>query len=96
MRWSALQSLTPLSTADSRAVRILRSLDAIAGARESSEFLRQSKTVAEAWHQGMAHTRYEEIAGTNHFTVIDPLNQADSGMTARVAALAYSVQEIAA
>jgi arylformamidase len=72
-----------------------RSLDAIVGALESSEFLRQSKTVAEAWQQGMAHTRYEEIAGTNHFTVIDPLNQPDSGMTARVAALANSVQSIA-
>ena len=73
-----------------------RSLDAVVGALESGEFLRQSRTVAEAWRQGMAITRYEEVTGTNHFTVIDPLNQADSAMTARVAALAYSVQEIAA
>ena len=43
----------------------------------------------------MAIARYEEVAGTNHFTVIDPLNQADSAMTARVAALAYSVRSIA-
>jgi arylformamidase len=43
-----------------------RSLDAIVGALESSEFLRQSKTVAEAWKQSMASTRYEEIAGANH------------------------------
>ncbi len=62
---------------------------------KSSEFLRQSKTVAEAWQQGMALTRYEEIANTNHFTVIDPLANPASPMTARVAALAYSVQSIA-
>jgi len=72
-----------------------RSLDAVVGALESGEFLRQSKTVAEAWQQGMALTRYEEIAGTNHFTVIDSLANPDSPMTARVAALAYSVKSIA-
>jgi len=72
-----------------------RSLDVVVGARESSEFLRQSKTVAETWRQGMALTRYEEIAGANHFTVIDPLTDANSAMTARVAALANSVNTIA-
>jgi arylformamidase len=71
-----------------------RSLDAAVGALESSEFLRQSKTIAEAWQQGMAHTRYEEVADTNHFTVIDLLNDPDSAMTARVAALAQSVKSI--
>jgi len=68
-----------------------RSLDAVVGALESSEFLRQSKTVAEAWRRAHALTRYEEIAGTNHFTVIDPLNDPNSAMTARVAGMAYSV-----
>jgi arylformamidase len=68
-----------------------RSLDAVVGALESSEFLRQSKTVAEAWRRAHALTRYEEIAGTNHFTVIDALNDPNSAMTARVAALAHSV-----
>jgi arylformamidase len=72
-----------------------RSLDAVVGALESSEFLRQSKTIAEAWQQGMALTRYEEVAGTNHFTVIDALANGSSPMTARVAALAYSVKSIA-
>jgi arylformamidase len=68
-----------------------RSLDAVVGALESSEFLRQSRTIAETWRRGAAMTRYEEIEGTNHFTVVDPLNDPDSAMTARVAALAYSV-----
>jgi arylformamidase len=72
-----------------------RSLDAVVGALESSEFLRQSKTVAEAWRRAHALTRYEEIPGANHFTVIDPLNDPNSAMTARVAALAHSVGNIA-
>jgi arylformamidase len=71
-----------------------RSLDAVVGALESSEFLRQSKSVAEAWRQAHALTRYEEIAGTNHFTVIDPLNDPNSAMTARVAALSQSVNSM--
>jgi len=68
-----------------------RSLDAVVGALESSEFLRQSKAIVEAWRRTEALTRYEEIAGTNHFTVVDPLNDPSSAMTARVAALAHSV-----
>ena len=36
-----------------------RTLDAVVGALELSEFLRQSRTVAEAWRQGLAQTRYE-------------------------------------
>lgn len=70
-----------------------RSLDAVVGAQESSEFLRQSKAIAEAWRQRMALTRYEEIPG-NHFTVVDPLTDPNSAMTARVAALANSVSAI--
>jgi len=69
-----------------------RVLDAVVGGAESSEFLRQSRTIAEAWRQGMAETRYEAVPGANHFTVIDPLGQADSAMTARVAELANKVQ----
>jgi len=68
-----------------------RSLDAVVGALESSEFLRQSQTIAEAWRQGMAQTRYEAIAGANHFTVLDPLSDANSAMTNRVVELAKQV-----
>ncbi|HXZ22860.1 MAG TPA: alpha/beta hydrolase [Pseudolabrys sp.] len=69
-----------------------RSLDAVVGALESSEFLRQSKTIVESWRQGTALTRYEEIPGANHFTVVDPLSDPNSAMTARVAAMAYSAK----
>ncbi|HET9688681.1 MAG TPA: alpha/beta hydrolase, partial [Pseudolabrys sp.] len=72
-----------------------RSLDAVVGALESKEFLRQSSTIAESWQQRMVLTRYEEIAGTNHFTVVDPLGNPDSAMTARVAAMAHSVNNMA-
>jgi arylformamidase len=68
-----------------------RLLDAVAGALESAEFKRQSKLIADAW-QGAAITRYEEIAGANHFTIIDPLADPQSAMVARVAQLAREVK----
>lgn len=74
-------------------VPVGRTLDAVVGGLESSEFLRQSKTIADGW-QGTAQTRYEEIAGTNHFTVLDPLTDANSGMTRRVVELSRQTQAI--
>jgi len=68
-----------------------RILDAVVGAEESSEFLRQSRTIAEAWRQGMATTRYDAPPG-NHFTVIAPLADPSSAMTKRVVELARQVQ----
>jgi arylformamidase len=62
-------------------------LDAVVGALESSEFLRQSETIVEAWRQGRAETRYEAIAGANHFTVLDPLTDPASPMVGRLLAL---------
>jgi arylformamidase len=69
-----------------------RSLDAVVGGLESSEFLRQSKTIAQAWRQEMAQTRYEVVPGANHFDVLDPLSDAKSAMTGRVIELARQVQ----
>jgi len=90
-----------LDEADARRVSPLhwsipagRSLDAVVGALESDEFLRQSKTITENWRRGATLTRYEEIAGTNHFTVVDALADPDSAMTARVAALAQSTKRL--
>lgn len=64
-----------------------RLFDAVVGGLESSEFKRQSQLIVQAW-RGTAETRYEEVPGTNHFTVIDPLGDPRSAMTHRVAELA--------
>ncbi len=71
-----------------------RTLDAVVGALESSEFLRQSKIIAEDWGARGVATRYEEIAGANHFTVVDALSEADSAMTRRVVQLAEMVSAL--
>ena len=46
--------------------------DAVVGGIESSEFLRQSRIVADAWAKANA-TRYQAIPGMNHFTVCDAM-----------------------
>jgi arylformamidase len=68
-----------------------RVFDAVVGALESSEFLRQSRLIADAWEKGGAHTRYREIAGTNHFTVLDALRDPQSPMVERLAELAGKI-----
>jgi arylformamidase len=65
-----------------------RPFDAVVGALESSEFLRQSRTVADSWGKAGAQTRYEAIPGANHFTVIDALADPHSAMVSRLAELA--------
>jgi arylformamidase len=71
-----------------------RSLDAVVGGLESSEFLRQAKDIVAAWSAQGATMRYEEIPGTNHFTVIEPLADPASAMTARVVELARGVEAL--
>ena len=51
-----------------------QTFDAVVGGLESSDFLRQSRVIAEAWAKGGTRSRYEEIAGTDHFTVLDALS----------------------
>ena len=68
-----------------------RTLDAVVGALESNEFLRQSRIIVDGWRARGVATRYEEIAHTNHFTVVDPLGDPNSAMTRRVAELAHMV-----
>jgi arylformamidase len=69
-----------------------REFDAVAGGLESNEFKRQSRTIAQSWTEAGARVRYQELAGTNHFTVIDPLSDPQSAMSARVAELAKTVE----
>lgn len=69
-------------------VKAGRVLDAVVGGDESSEFKRQSETIAKAWQQNGAETRYEAVAGKNHFTVLDALADPGSAMVARLADLA--------
>ena len=63
-------------------------LDCLVGADESPEFLRQSKMMADHWGNNGVETRYEELPGLNHFTVLEPLLDADSAMVKRVVGLA--------
>jgi arylformamidase len=65
-----------------------RTLDAVVGALESAEFLRQSRIIADGWGKSGVVTRYEAVPQTNHFTVIDALTDAQSAMVARLVALA--------
>ena len=69
-------------------VPVGRRFDAVVGGAESNEFLRQSRIIADGWRTRGVETRYEEIAGANHFTVVDPLSDPASAMTRRVVALA--------
>jgi arylformamidase len=71
-----------------------RVFDAVVGGAESSEFLRQSRIVADAWGKNGVEARYEEIAGANHFTVLDPLTDPASAMTGRCAALAAKCAKV--
>jgi arylformamidase len=72
-----------------------RRFDAVVGGAESSEFLRQSQLIANAWRARGVETRYEAIAGANHFTVLDPLSNPNSAITARIAELSRQVQAAA-
>jgi arylformamidase len=71
-----------------------RVFDAVVGAAESSEFLRQSRAVADDWRQRGIETHFEAVAGANHFTVVDPLSDPKSAMTARCAALAAKCAKV--
>ena len=62
-------------------------LDAVVGGRESNEFLRQSRLIADVWGKAGVATRYEEISEANHFTVLDPLTDPNSAMVERLLAL---------
>ncbi|HWM45723.1 MAG TPA: alpha/beta hydrolase [Xanthobacteraceae bacterium] len=61
-----------------------KTLDAVVGGDESSEFLRQSRIITEIWGADGVTTRFEAVPGANHFTVIEPLADPNSAMVARL------------
>ncbi len=67
-----------------------RALDAAVGDLESSEFKRQSRTMADTWRKASAETRYAEFPG-NHFTILDALADPKDAMVARMAELARRI-----
>ena len=67
---------------------LLHDVDAVVGGDESSEFIRQSQTIAEAWNQDEVVCRCEVVPGKNHFTVIEAMADPDSAMVARLVTLA--------
>jgi arylformamidase len=66
-----------------------RALDAAVGDLETNAFKQQSRAMAQAW-QAKALTRYAEFPG-NHFTVIEALNDPQSGMVSRAVELARPI-----
>ena len=65
-----------------------RTLDCWVGGAESNEFIRQSRSMAAEWGGKGADTHVEVLDGLDHFTMLDPLADRDSGMVRRLAALA--------
>lgn len=63
-------------------------MDAVVGGAESTEYLKQSRRLTDVWGTEGVRTRYEEIDGANHFTVLDTLPDPESAMTRRIAELA--------
>ena len=65
-------------------------LVAAVGALESSEFLRQSQIICDAWDAHGVMTAYREIENTDHFTVISDLADPASPMVHDIVELTQS------
>jgi arylformamidase len=97
-----MNALFRLDTAQARALSPLfwplpsqRILDSVVGSAELPEFLRQAKSIVAGWPKAQVEMRYEEFPGANHFTVLTPLTDPASGMTARLRELAARAQPFA-
>ena len=62
--------------------------DAWVGGAESPEYLRQSASISAVWKASGNDTHYHEVAGANHFTVINGLARKDDPLTLRLVELA--------
>ncbi len=63
-------------------------LDAVVGAIESTEYLRQSRIIVDAWNAAGIAARFATVPDANHFTAIAPLADPNSPMTLRLKQLA--------
>lgn len=63
-------------------------LEAVVGELESAEYHRQSRAIVDRWGDAGVATRYREIEGANHFTVVAPLTDPGSAMVSRLLELA--------
>lgn len=68
-----------------------RTLVAAVGGDESSEFLRQSREIAQVWARAGLETECLVVPGTNHFTVVNELTKPASALFTAVARLARRV-----
>ena len=66
-----------------------RVFEAFVGGDESSEYIRQSRTITEQWGKAGVTTHCEELAGKNHFTIVEPLSDRDSNQVKRIASLCH-------
>lgn len=64
---------------------------AVVGGAESSEYIRQSRSLCETWGAHGVETHLDIVPDANHFTVIDPLADPASFLTAHLLALAETV-----
>ena len=94
MRHTAMNADFKLDEAEARRLSPLfwpaprgKVLDAVVGGEESAEFIRQSRTIADAWGQAGVTTRFEVITNQNHFTIIEPLADPGSAMVQRMMSL---------
>jgi arylformamidase len=62
--------------------------EAWVGGDESSEFLRQSRLIAERWAAAGARTRFETMPGANHFTAPNALSNPNSAVVTALVEIA--------
>ncbi len=93
---TSLNIALDLNTAEAEALSPIRwpapasaVLDCIVGGAESDAFVDQSRAMAVRWGDAGAETRFEALPDLNHFTVLDPLFDAQSTLVRRLADLAH-------
>lgn len=60
-------------------------IDLIVGGDESSEYHRQTATLAQAWGRGGSWVRTENLPGAHHFSIVASLEDPSSAFTRRLA-----------